>query len=224
MPLRVESFASYLTAVDSKWRDEDHRANQFVRAIKCEQFKGYADITFSGRSIHIGDRLTPKKNQELAATLFARWAASRLKRHRLLDGCQLIAVPCSRSCREDPVWGPADVLAKAMDSVVAGAARRWCLDWKRPYVSSRKGGRRRTADEHYRNLTPGDEAVERDLPTVLIDDVCTTGAHLQACAAWLRKRGADVRLALCAGRTQSISPPLPDPFSVDPEILDDFAP
>jgi hypothetical protein len=225
MPLRVESFASYYTAVGGEdWRDEDYRANQFVHAVKGERFKGYADITYSGESIRIGDRISLRTNQVRAAEMFANWAVARLRRHRLIDRCQLVAVPCSGSCSADPLWGPPDELAKAIADSVAGATRAWCLEWRRPYQSSRKGGRRRTAAEHCRNLTEGEDAVRRDLPTILIDDVCTTGAHFQACAAWLRERGAVVRLALCAGRTQSTPPPLADPFSVDPETLDDFEP
>jgi predicted amidophosphoribosyltransferase len=67
----------------------------------------------------------------------------------------------------------------------------------------------------------------RRIPTrrhdyVLIDDVLTSGGHLRALAAYLQSRGANVVLAVCALRADSI--PQGDPFSRREDELEDFEP
>ena len=57
---------------------------------------------------------------------------------------------------------------------------------------------------------------------VLVDDVLVLGGHLRACAAKLKAGGADVVLAMCAGRADQI--PVADPFAARCETLDDFEP
>lgn len=65
------------------------------------------------------------------------------------------------------------------------------------------------------------DSVEGDR-VALVDDVLVLGGHLRACAAKLRAGGADVVLALCAGRADQMQ--ATDPFAVRCETLDDFAP
>lgn len=54
---------------------------------------------------------------------------------------------------------------------------------------------------------------------VLIDDICITGAHLAACARFLRSIGADVGLALCLAK--SVQSQHPSPLQVAPEDVED---
>lgn len=44
---------------------------------------------------------------------------------------------------------------------------------------------------------------------VLVDDVCTSGAHLVACANFLRAKGAHINTALCLARTVNSQHPTP---------------
>jgi hypothetical protein len=55
--------------------------------------------------------------------------------------------------------------------------------------------------------------------TVLIDDICVTGAHLLACARFLRSLGAEVGLALCLAKY--VRSPHPNPLHVAPEDVEE---
>ena len=55
-------------------------------------------------------------------------------------------------------------------------------------------------------------------PVVLIDDVMTTGGHLLACAAALRRNGITVENALVAGR--AVWTAVPVPYKIAPEDIE----
>ena len=76
LTVRVVYFATYLTRVDSSWRDEDHNASKFVKAIKGKPFNGYASIPVGCRV----ERLTTT-NSASAVDWFAEMAAAWLKRN-----------------------------------------------------------------------------------------------------------------------------------------------
>jgi hypothetical protein len=69
------------------------------------------------------------------------------------------------------------------------------------------------------------EALQCELATlkgcnvVLVDDICVTGAHLTACARFLRSRGAEAGLALCLARF--VRSRHPTPLRVAPEDIED---
>ena len=89
------------------------------------------------------------------------------------------------------------------------------LWWKDPMPSSRSGGPRDPAIL-FANLEIGD-APNGDV--VLVDDVCTSGGHLQAAAAAIEQLGADVLCAVCAAQSESIE--ASEPFAVAERELPD---
>lgn len=61
----------------------------------------------------------------------------------------------------------------------------------------------------------------RGATVVLVDDVLTSGGHLQACSALLRQHGAEVEMAFCAGRADDTQPD--DLFAIRVEEIPDLA-
>ena len=57
---------------------------------------------------------------------------------------------------------------------------------------------------------------------MLVDDVCTSGGHLQACAAKLTAAGYVADYAVCGAKT--FDEQQDDPFSLPPITLEDFVP
>jgi hypothetical protein len=222
MPLAVECFAAYLTITpgsgewlgDDKWRDEDFSAKKFVDAVKSRHVNRYAMIPFGGRRHRL-----EQSNRPLAFDLFGRWAADRLRAHSAV-ACALVPVPSSISTIDAAVRGAALVLAEAVKKH-AGAKVLDCLRWDQEMPPAREGGPRHPAllYPHLARI-----ADLKDRSCVLIDDVMTTGGHLQASAARLREGGATAVLALCAGRTWHAYPPAPDPFKIEAEELEDYVP
>jgi orotate phosphoribosyltransferase len=60
-----------------------------------------------------------------------------------------------------------------------------------------------------------------DRRSILIDDVLSSGGHIQAAAAFLANRGVDVAGAICAGRAEDAVVG-EDAFSMRIESLSDF--
>jgi orotate phosphoribosyltransferase len=56
-----------------------------------------------------------------------------------------------------------------------------------------------------------------------VDDVCTSGGHLQAAAAAIRQAGAEVLFAVCAAQSESVEP-LGGAFAVRERELEDVDP
>lgn len=137
MAIRVECFASYLTVTtnderwlgDEKWRTEDHAANKFVHSIKRERINGYARVPSTTGFERLDAEYGVEENQKRACRAFARWARERLRARKLLSGCDLVPIPCSRSTARNPRYGAADALADALSRVSgAGVQVHACVD------------------------------------------------------------------------------------------------
>ncbi len=220
MPITVEAFAQYLTVSVSGMRGTDYDALVFVHALKGRAFSNYADIKAPDGK---WKRIDPE-HPEVATEIFVTWATLRILHHRkYLGGICLVPVP-NKSALISAIDEPFPTLV-----LTQKLAARWrqgvtpypALRWKKTLEKAQSGGPRQ-AWQLYQELAfvPSSGGLPRRV--VLVDDVCTGGGHLQACAAKLRENGYSVDFAVCGAKTMHQQQP--DPFSLPAFTLDDYIP
>ena len=96
------------------------------------------------------------------------------------------------------------------------------LRWAEAMPPAHLIGGTRDPQELYSLLRLRTRDLPRLPPVVLIDEVLASGGHLRAAAAFLADCGAQVALAICAGRAELTLGPLERPFSVRADVLPDF--
>jgi hypothetical protein len=219
MALRVVSCCTYLTEVASvTWRSRDHDAHDFVMAVKAKPINGFAQIPCRGEVHRIDDG-----NRDLALRLFAMMAADWTAEHGLASGCVLVPVPNSR-CQHESQTTPrtleqAHALAAELGT---GASVADALRWSEALASASAASGMRDPQWLFDRLRIIGTLPERRPGYVLVDDVLTSGGHLQACAAMLRLHGRPVELALVAGRADRAR--VAEPFTMRVEVVADFRP
>lgn len=165
----------------------------FIKALKNEPMKGYADIP----DIDGSTRRIDKNNRGPAFTTFAKWAALEIQKLGI-ENPTLVPIPSSSHV--DPT---ADFTALRMCRAINAVASNAfpvlpCLVQKEAVLGSSKGGSRKFTeirDNLHCHTDPS------GITAILIDDVKTSGNHLKACATILRQHGATVEHAIAAGRT-----------------------
>jgi hypothetical protein len=221
MPLRVSSLCRYFANRSLRWRSEDYDAYKWVQALKGNQMNGYGYVPVDG----VRRRLS---NQNLASALdwFGKLAGQELTRRGLAGPFVLIPVPNSRCTLASQAAPRTRKLARAISAQLGdGSIVLDCLRWKKNLGSASEEGGPRDAETLYANLTMLEDAlddVDVDGTSLLVDDVTTSGGHLQACAAKLRENDIDVENALCGGKT--LYDQDGHAFVIVEESLDDFEP
>jgi hypothetical protein len=219
MALRVVSCCTYLTEVAGVlWRARDHDAHDFVMAVKAKPINGFAQIPCRGEAHRIDD-----SNRDLALALFARMVADSAPEHELASPCVLVPVPNSR-CQLESQTPPRTLeQAQALAAELGpGAIVVDALRWSEPLASASAASGLRNPQRLFDKLRVIGMFPERRLGYVLVDDVLTSGGHLQACAAMLRAHGRLVELALVAGRSDRGQ--VAEPFTIRVDVLADFTP
>lgn len=219
MPLGVRSFMQYLTAQVEQMRDEDFIAQQVTKAVKGRPPGGrQRSLRLGEETYHFGP-----SNPEGAVEIFVQWAAL------IVQGCKehhdeaIVLVPVPNS---SAIEGAADdfrtfELARRIAAAAGGKiVAQDELRWTEPMHPASQGGER-AVHELYPKLAATLQA-DPKLDRMLIDDVLTSGGHLQAAAARLRKNGLKVCGGIVCGRT--CRQQLEMPYQVPPEELDDYDP
>jgi hypothetical protein len=97
------------------------------------------------------------------------------------------------------------------------------LRWDEVIPQAHLAGGTRDPQELYSLLRLTVRRLPEQLPSiVLVDDVFASGGHLRAAAAFLIDCGAEVQMAVCAGRAENTDAALERPFSIRTDVLPDF--
>lgn len=210
MAVSVISFATYKRP---PYKPPDYHALKFVKAVKGKPFTGYADVPVLGRL----KRLVPE-NAGDAIGWFGELAAAELVKE--LDGpLILVPLPNGSSTVDNGKVPRTAVLAESIAAKLNNAKVWDGLRWTKEMPSTHEGGTR-DPQKLYENL-----AVTKIPPKgtlVLVDDVFTTGGHIQAAVARLAEKKADCKRAISAGRTVLESQE--NPFEIVTDEVGDFVP
>jgi predicted amidophosphoribosyltransferase len=218
MPLPVIPIAAYVPQPEERSK-EAWAAFKFVRAVKGEGFTHYAWIP-KGDGTHWKLEVG---NSFLVYRWFAKLAAPRVR--AAIGGsrgkCSIVPIPASALTAGVDGKGTAPYKLAAALAKELGSDTEVddVLRWAREMPKAHSGGGTRRAKTLYQNLQGTGEANRR---CILVDDVLSSGGHLRAAAAELRRANLVPELAVCAGRTFFECPE--KCFELDDEELDDFVP
>lgn len=216
MPLRVVCFSTYRTSVAGGWRGVDYDAHDFIDAIKDRDINGYSHVWLRGKW-HRFDNT----NRQDVVGWFATMVSDYFTANPVNDLIMLVPAPGSKvDVKFAGTPGTAQLAEAIAAAMNAAVVVQDVLRQSEPIRSANEEGGTRDAAELFENLVLMDDV--NGWPVVLVDDVLTSGGHMQACAAKLREAGANVLMAVVAGRADDAQ--VPDPFAVRSEDIDDYEP
>jgi hypothetical protein len=203
MSLRVLCCFSHLTGPDG-WQDPHHCVNQFVNAVKGRPLSGYAYVRLFPDAPR---RRLDAMNAQEAVDWFGEMGAEMLVSEGLDAAPVFVPIPNSQCVVATPSSRTrhlADALAYRFgDSLVLDVLR---FDQPMHSAHGQQGSRDARSLYLHMRLT---EALHRDRPHVLVDDVVATGGHIAAAQAVLRAYGAEVAVAVCAASAERTPHPAP---------------
>lgn len=200
MALAVVCFCGYFCNNSMAWRPEDFDSYKWVQALKARELNKYALVPVRG----VKRRLSSENLAE-AAEWLGTFVSDYLNKAQVKGPFLVVPVPNSNCVAGSTIKPRTRRLAKAIcDSLENGSAVLDCLRWKKNLGSASVDGGPREAGILYRNLIVLEDvlkAADEGLRVILVDDVTTSGGHLQACAAKLDSKGLTVEVVMCGGKT-----------------------
>lgn len=202
--LPVVCFSTYVA--EPGQRVERHRdAQNFLLALRGDPVNGVSAVP-----VGEDEKTLTATNANDSIDWFGEMVVQYLDQYHIRPPFGLVPVPTPKMTL-GPSAGPWTSLL-AISIASNGLEEVSVLDllrWQKPLVSSEQRGR--TVSELYENLAVIGPFPTED-PIVLVDYLFTGSSTLQACAARLRRHGANVVLGLCAGRTAKMASH--DPFAI----------
>jgi hypothetical protein len=203
MPLEVVCFCGYYMNKAVPSRQEDWYSYKWIQALKGHSVNGYAKVPVRG----VSKRLT-HENRSSAVEWFGIFVGDYFESGDIGGPFVVVPVPNSDCTGDSGVKPRTRKLAKAICDVFDdGSFMVDCLRWKKNLGSAREGGPREP-DILFKNLALQKddlrgalEDLEDGTAVILVDDVTTSGGHLQASAAKLNTFGMKVDHVVCAGKT-----------------------
>ena len=216
MALNVVCFSTYRTSIVGEWRSGDYNARDFIYAVKDRDINGYAYVKLRGAW-----QLFNNANRQDVVDWFAIMVTDYLAANPVASPIALVPVPGSKVHTQFANTPRTAQLAHAIAAAMGGNVTvADVLRWQEPMLSANEEGGTRDPAELFAKLKLMNDVAE--LRIVLVDDVFTSGGHMQACAAKLREGGAKVLMAVVAGRADQEQ--VPDPFTFRSEYVADYEP
>jgi hypothetical protein len=207
--LKLVSICAYLTDVSVKWRGIDHTSSKMVKALKGDQINGYFEYQIAGR-VRRFDQANIKEFLDRVPL-----ALAKLMVRHVSSNATIVPIPNSHVIDVQSQNFRTLELAKAVARSSNGQFQAVpALVFTEPQVKSREGGPR---DPYY---FEGVYRLVTDVqgPIILLDDVCTSGAHMIGACWRLNSSRRNIILGATFGRTTDVQ--LSAPISVREEMLD----
>jgi hypothetical protein len=187
MSLKNISFCRYLADIRFPWGQANYDVAKIVRALKEEEFNGYADLRFGTTS----KRLTPEN--PLIAT---EWFVETVKEQvRFSEGSYILCPIPDSQCTPTSTHVPRTLrLAQALSQRIPRLKVWHHLKFAKPMPR-----KLRNEEFIYQNMVCPEQVPVGYL--ILLDDVCTTGAHARAAQRRLLQCGGQRMCAMSVART-----------------------
>lgn len=207
--LKLVTICAYLTDVSVPWRGVDHTSSKMVKALKGDQINGYFEHKIAGKT-----RRFDQTNIQEFLDRIPRAVAKLIARH-VNTKATIVPIPNSHVIDvETPDFRTLE-LAKAVAQASNGQFQAVpALVFTEPQTKSREGGPR--DPYHFENVY----RIVRDVegPIILLDDVCTSGAHIIGACWKLKSPKRNIVLASAFGRSTGVQ--LETPVGLREETLD----
>lgn len=192
MSLNNISYCRYLAKRDGSWTQEQWQARDIVRSIKGEAFGGHVDLVIGGKN-----RTLDQAHSELAFYWFAETVEKQTK-FEGTAGYALCPIPdrlCTATCgRSSKTMKIAEALASRLPKLKVWDGLRFTRE-----MASTRSTNMRDPEKIFQALTLISRIPDKYI--ILLDDVCTTGAHARAAARIIRKNGNQHVCAMSVART-----------------------
>jgi hypothetical protein len=207
--LKLVSLCAYLTDVSVTWRGIDHTSSKMVKALKGDQINGYFEYKIAGK-VRRFDQANIKEFLDRVPPALAKLMARHVG-----TNATIVPIPNSHVVDIQSLNFRTLLLAKAVaQSSNSQFQAVPALVFTKPQVKSREGGPRDPS--HFENVYRIVTDVQG--PIILLDDVCTSGAHMIGACWRLKSPKRNVILGAAFGRTTDVQ--LSAPISVRAETLD----